>query len=845
MPLHNADSEAGAELNKCIPIDRLSVESSLYWLALIEFVSADEDRDDDLERILPELSTFCRYMNKYFEMTNAEQMDKWQKLEHHYVLLTLCEIIGTYDMSDELGRCNLKSLLCAMLAREEFDETIVAKIVLCLERVVPDADERLQLVADIIRTVVDAHSAPLDLSSAAVVELLGGDQNLNFKVSSMKVRIMDLEEQERDSITQKEYGRAEKLREELNECSEELAALIAQHLHGGTEGDLLPQPRRVSNQETTRCIQMAYHVVRSPSVRSLNPSIVKVFKDFIRRQMECQQMYIRDHALKCAISFAMLYEQLAKDVYSELFAQFFKHQNSRIWATAISGMFELIDRYGFEHFEEAASENGAESETGTVTTATSSSTAAAGAAATPRKSKSKTNTRQLYNTETDTQTDGDDDDLLMRRRNTDIMFVLDHFLDDCAEPFIQQALIDGYCRLLLRSHISGANYVSRMLLKYFNPLTEPEITQILGIFFEKLIAHQRQECLQEAMLTTLCTVLESPPDSPLQEIQPESILRFVITSTQPLSCSPGLNIHNTIAMSFVDVMTDNADNKELLRLLAKALITLDVADDAGLRRDLLCGLDRLLDGPQLESRTEAGLRQFKDKLQLADASSTATTTAVFSSTANAQDVSSAAVAADASDADEATGLADDDDATPLAERSIDEAVVDAAAVDGNNGTAMSSPAKSNTSSTADRTITSPVIRSPNSLRSPPRSVRMPLSPRPIPSSASQDNMTAEPATPVMPTSSQTTYGLQNSTRGRSLRKSQHVVPPQQQPPRTPTSRTPTSRTTVEKQKAIAENGIDENATVNMSPSDNDESGAIESTPPAPTPVRKKKIAVSA
>lgn len=713
LPLHTVHSDA--DLAKCIPLDQLSVESALYWHALIEHVRAEDEEhgSDELDAILPEMSTFCVYIARYFEFVNVNAMDKWQRLEHHYVLLTLCEIIDTFDMSDELGRNRLQQVICEMLSREQLDEAMVAKAVHCLDRIVPDVNDRLQLVADTIRTVVDANSATLDLSSAAVVELLGRDSNLNFRVSSMKLRIMELEEQERDCITQKEYGRAEKLRGELNECSDALASLIAQHLRGegdsgtsaaggSSEATVLPLLRRVSIEDTMRCIQMACYVVRSTAVRSLNPAMVRVFKDFVRRHMEGKHMHIRDQALKCGISFAMLYEQLAKDVYAELFAQFFKHTQTQIWATAISGIFELIDRYGFEHFEEEHSENG-ESEAGSNATASGITaaggrTSSGGGGGVGARYNAKNMTRQLYSSNLDSQTDGaeGDGDLLMQRRNADIMLVLDHFLDDCAESYIQRALIDGYCRLLLRGHISGSNYVSRMLLKYFNPMTEPEITQILGIFFEKLIALQRQECLQEAMLTTLFTVLDSPPESPLQEIQPESILRFVITSTRPMNSSPGLNIHNTIAMSFLDVMSDNTDNKDLLRLLVKAFAMLDVAvDDVALRRDLFTGLDQLLDGNRLEPRTETAMRLFKQKMVSAAEEADGRLTGTFCSTANAVPVAAETVGTEDHGDDDDDVDEEPDDVLQPANRSgadADGAEVEERAADASTDNVPSSPA---------------------------------------------------------------------------------------------------------------------------------------------------------
>lgn len=67
-------------------------------------------------------------------------------------------------------------------------------------------------------------------------------------------------------------------------------------------------------------------------------------KDFIRRQIESGQMFVRDWALKCGTAFSMLYGSLAKDVYNELFVQFYRHQHAKIWSTAIRALFDLIDR---------------------------------------------------------------------------------------------------------------------------------------------------------------------------------------------------------------------------------------------------------------------------------------------------------------------------------------------------------------------------------------------------------------------------------------------------------------------------------------------------------------------
>lgn len=76
------------------------------------------------------------------------------------------------------------------------------------------------------------------------------------------------------------------------------------------------------------------------------------------------QTIVIDWALKCSIVFSMLYDHLVEEVYSQLYAQMFKHQATSIWATSIRGMFELIERYGLERFYE---KDGTGERTSTVT----------------------------------------------------------------------------------------------------------------------------------------------------------------------------------------------------------------------------------------------------------------------------------------------------------------------------------------------------------------------------------------------------------------------------------------------------------------------------------------------
>jgi condensin complex subunit 3 len=152
---------------------------------------------------------------------------------------------------------------------------------------------------------------------------------------------------------------------------------------------------------------------------------------------------------------------------------------------------------------------------------------------------------------------------------------------------------------------------------YFNPATESEINQLLGVFFENLVKNKQQEQLQSALMTTVITLLKAPYDSPLKEIKIESILRYIIESTRPIYCSSGLNLHNPTAILFLQMINDNIENKDVIKLFSKELLTLEISDDdVSLKTDLIAIVDRILEEfDNSDQKTIKNVITFKQMLE--------------------------------------------------------------------------------------------------------------------------------------------------------------------------------------------------------------------------------------
>lgn len=176
------------------------------------------------------------------------------------------------------------------------------------------------------------------------------------------------------------------------------------------------------------------------------------------------------------------------------------------------------------------------------------------------------------------------------------------------------ALIDGFGLLILHGLYVDEKLVSRLIMLYFNPSTEPEVNQILSIFFETLIHQKKQECLEAALIQTLTKIIEAPNESSLHEIKIETVLRFIISSTIPVYCKAGTKIHDNIAVSLLKWMKTNSMNREVLKVTSKEILSLEVSDDTDIRQTCQEHAKEILEMP-MDLKTEKNLKLFVEKMK--------------------------------------------------------------------------------------------------------------------------------------------------------------------------------------------------------------------------------------
>uniref|UniRef100_A0A182JQ35 Nuclear condensin complex subunit 3 C-terminal domain-containing protein n=1 Tax=Anopheles christyi TaxID=43041 RepID=A0A182JQ35_9DIPT len=613
------------EENKTVPLNELTIERAICWQAMLEHLQKSDS--DELEDYMIELSKFCEYIkalvenptelafmktsastvsNQTTSPSQPETLDKLQQLYLQYILQILLEIVLMYDFGDEFGRDSLKLVLSHMLCNETLFEMNVRLIMETFEKLITDVETRLNFFVELVSSVLEPSRQDVSNSSRQFIDLYLDKHPeltaLKLQISALRVKILELKEQEGALSAQRDYAGAQLMNEELNMCNEKYAhlvkpivqemSLLSTSLGDDTSStlqfrDSMLKPRRVTQATVEKCLQICFYLVNSPAVRVLTPPVCDLYRTFISRHVQSGQLSTRNWALRTSTAFSMLYDGLSKETFHLLYQQFLNTASSRLWKTAIECVFELLDKYGFEYFDLENEDTNSSKE----------------------DSRTHKSSRQLFNRHSSSY---HDDSMQSSCNGNEFYKMSVHFMDTCNDSVICSAIIEGFCRLILRGKCTSADIMSKLLLRFFNPTTDPEMQQMLGIFFQRLIAKRRQELMQKALLSTLFLVLEAPNESPLAEVRPESVIKFVVDSTQPVFCNPGVNPHNTIAVTFLRVMRDNITLKDLLKLLSKELLGLDIKDDPVLRNDLAGTADEILKEPLLDSKTVKNLKTFRE-----------------------------------------------------------------------------------------------------------------------------------------------------------------------------------------------------------------------------------------
>lgn len=122
------------------------------------------------------------------------------------------------------------------------------------------------------------------------------------------------------------------------------------------------------------------------------------------------------------------------------------------------------------------------------------------------------------------------------------------------------------------------------------------VSQMLGMFFGNIVQQKRQSLLLPCLLPVVWSFMNAKYDSPFADVQPDNVIKFFIDMTLQEKSTPENNIHNKIAISFLQYIHNYyTERKDMCRVLAKEMITLklNLVESTQLKTEMLELADHL------------------------------------------------------------------------------------------------------------------------------------------------------------------------------------------------------------------------------------------------------------
>ncbi|GLV43832.1 Chromosome associated protein G [Carabus blaptoides fortunei] len=512
--------------DKLITANEEKWEQLIYWRCLSSFLQQNENTIDYLEDILPELSSFCKYIQRV-DKRRYTCTNEFDILLHGQIMYELLKIIEMFDFSDEMGRINLHKLIKDMLTEAELSYDNVSLMVKILEQLYPSTEERTAEVIDIIS----------EIRNPLVKQQLPDYIIRHQKIAKFRVELNIAVDKQEQVIEKGDFKSAEELQRKIDEIKTKIKWMNEEHRE-------FREVRIAKNDIRTslKCLNILIALLSSSTIKTL-PAAIKTLQDeFVQPLLisPLPEIYLKAmhlYGLVCIVDKTMA--QMSVGFFCEPLLSYKYmaiHDEQRI-LLAISCITDLLLLHGRNILEPDGRNK-------------------------PGLNCSTSET-----------------DLSVPICMTSIIEVFSKMLDDTS-PKIRERSCEAIVKLMLRGVISSPILLSKLILKWFNPATAKDVRsrQLLGCLFIEYVTEVpgSLKIVEDSFIPTLTSVVEAPRYSPLASVSIDSTLKFLIELSRPgrNKCNKKLNPHINISLLLCREICNKPNNNCALIYL-KALVMLD------------------------------------------------------------------------------------------------------------------------------------------------------------------------------------------------------------------------------------------------------------------------------
>uniref|UniRef100_A0A665VSM0 Nuclear condensin complex subunit 3 C-terminal domain-containing protein n=1 Tax=Echeneis naucrates TaxID=173247 RepID=A0A665VSM0_ECHNA len=555
--------------NEEILQDRVQLDSR----ALCEFIKAKGDEGDEmLEQVLPDAATYADYLYGYLRavpVLSEEQRADFSQLElvmtREFISQQLIYLIRCLDTNEEGGRKRVLAVLQEMLALPQTTSSLVSLLTEKMLTLIPDDHRRIQIVAEIISDVRE----PIMEASMPVDE--NESRRQQIQLAEVKVRIMEAKQTLEDCITAQEFSRAAELKDSITELENRRNQIVQEIAQSSQPADKESCTEKNDPDTLLRCLTMCAELLKQISLKTrIGPTISALMSSLVLPSIANSHPAVRNMAVVCLGTCTLHSKDLAK-THMVLLLQIAQLDEVKIRISALRAIIDLLLTFGFQLLSETA----------------------ASQTAPPTQSPDR---------QEDAPAVANENQELSEDTAQSILVMLSEFLDSEVSD-LRTETAEGLAKLMYTGRISSAKMLSRLVLLWYNPVTEDDthLRHCLGVFFQLYARESRahQEVVEESFLLTVRTLMNAPATSPLAEVDVSNVVELLVELTRPsVLIKPSAKteevcVHDYLAVRICGEMLKDPTAPEV-RLYAKTLSNLELSREETVRKDLQTLLQELV-----------------------------------------------------------------------------------------------------------------------------------------------------------------------------------------------------------------------------------------------------------
>uniref|UniRef100_A0AAZ3Q5T2 UVR domain-containing protein n=1 Tax=Oncorhynchus tshawytscha TaxID=74940 RepID=A0AAZ3Q5T2_ONCTS len=500
---------------------------------------------------------------KCVPVLSEEQKGDFAQLElvmtKEFISQQLIHLTGCLDTNEEGGRKRVVAVLQEMLVLPQTPPSLVSLLTEKLLTLIPDDHRRIQTVAEVISEVREpiVIRQPLDENE---------NRRKQVKLAEVKVGILEAKQALEECISNQEFNRAAELKDSITDLENLRNNILQEENTQQDDKETETRIEKTDPETLLRCLTMCVELLKQMNIKTrIGPTMSAILSSLILPSISNAQPAVRNMAVVCLGTCALHSKDLV-NTHLVLLLQIAQLDEAKIRISALRSVIDLLLLYGFTLLSERPSPA-------------------------PQTSHSPANQEDQEKGEEPEEGSSTAQSILM---------MLSDFLDSEVSE-LRTETAEGLAKLMYSGRISSAKLLSRLVLLWYNPVTEDDtrLRHCLGVFFQLYARESRahQECVEECFLPTLQTLLNAPATSPLAEVDVTNVAELLVELTRPSSLiKPGdtqeVCVHDYLAVRVCGEMLKDPSAPEV-RLYAKVLNSLELSADGNTTRDLVTLLQQV------------------------------------------------------------------------------------------------------------------------------------------------------------------------------------------------------------------------------------------------------------